>query len=69
LRELTNVQPAHRGMSAFVIEKGESGMVVGRDIEKLGYKGVETGEPHFADFPVPAENLSAALKVRVSSRL
>jgi len=50
-------QPAHRGMSAFVIEKGAAGMTVGRDIEKLGYKGVETCELHFADFPVPAENL------------
>lgn len=50
-------QPAHRGMSAFVIEKGAAGMAVGRDIEKLGYKGVETCELHFADFPVPAENL------------
>ena len=50
-------QPAHRGMSAFVIEKGAPGMTVSRDIEKLGYKGVETCELHFADFPVPAENL------------
>ncbi len=52
-----SAQPAHRGMSAFVIEKGAAGMAVGRDIEKLGYKGVETCELHFADFPVPAENL------------
>jgi alkylation response protein AidB-like acyl-CoA dehydrogenase len=50
-------QPAHRGMSAFVIEKGAPGMTVGRDIDKLGYKGVETCELHFADFPVPAGNL------------
>jgi alkylation response protein AidB-like acyl-CoA dehydrogenase len=50
-------QPAHRGMSAFVIEKGEPGMTVGRDIDKLGYKGVETCELHFAGFPVPAANL------------
>ena len=50
-------QPAHRGMSAFVIEKGEPGMTVGRDIDKLGYKGVETCELHFSGFPVPAENL------------
>ena len=50
-------QPAHRGMSAFVIEKGAPGMTVSRDIEKLGYKGVETCELDFADFPVPAENL------------
>jgi alkylation response protein AidB-like acyl-CoA dehydrogenase len=50
-------QPPHRGMSAFVIEKGAPGLSVSRDIEKLGYKGVETCELHFEDFPVPAENL------------
>ena len=50
-------QPAHRGMSAFVIEKGAPGMNVGRDIEKLGYKGVETCELHFDNFPAPVENL------------
>jgi alkylation response protein AidB-like acyl-CoA dehydrogenase len=50
-------QPAHRGMSAFVIEKGEPGMTVGRDIDKLGYKGVETCELHFSGFPVPAASL------------
>jgi alkylation response protein AidB-like acyl-CoA dehydrogenase len=52
-----SAQPAHRGMSAFVIEKGAAGMTVSRDIEKLGDKGVETCELHFADFPVPVENL------------
>ena len=49
-------QPAHRGMSAFVIEKGP-GMNVGRDLDKLGYKGVETCELYFDNFAVPAENL------------
>jgi len=49
-------KPAHRGMSAFVIEKGAPGLTVSRDIDKLGYKSVETCELHFADFPVPAEN-------------
>ncbi len=52
-----SARPAHRGMSAFVIEKGAPGMTVGRDLEKLGYRGVETCELHFANFPVPAENL------------
>ena len=46
--------PPHRGMSAFVIEKGAPGLTVGRDIDKLGYKTVETTELHFDDFPVPA---------------
>ena len=50
-------KPAHRGMSAFVIEKGEAGLTVGRDIDKMGYKAVETVDLHFEDFPVPAANL------------
>jgi alkylation response protein AidB-like acyl-CoA dehydrogenase len=49
--------PAHRGMSAFVVEKGGPGLTVGRDIDKLGYKTVETTELHFDDFRVPADNL------------
>ena len=50
-------EPAHRGMSAFVIEKGAPGLTVGRDIEKMGYKTVETVDIHFDNFPVPAANL------------
>ena len=50
-------EPAHAGMSAWVIEKGAPGLTVSRDIDKLGYKSVETCELHFQDFPVPVENL------------
>lgn len=50
-------KPSHRSMSAFMIEKGAPGMTVSRDIDKLGYKSVETCEIHFNNFPVPAENL------------
>lgn len=50
-------KPAHRGMSAFVIEKGATGLIVSRDIDKLGYKTVETCELHFENFPVPTANL------------
>lgn len=56
------VRPAHKGMSAFVIEKGAPGMTVGRDIDKLGYKGVDTCEMHFADFHVPAANLIGSVE-------
>src|SRR5258708_17804485 len=45
-----SAKPAHTGMSAFVIEKGERGLSVSRDIDKLGYKSVETCEMHFQDF-------------------
>jgi len=57
-------QPAHNGMSAFVIEKGAPGLAVGRDIEKMGYKTVETCELHFDDFPVPADNLIGGVEGR-----
>ena len=50
-------QPPYTGMSAFVIEKGAPGLTVSRDIDKLGYKSVETCELHFSDFHVPAANL------------
>ncbi|HXG68692.1 MAG TPA: acyl-CoA dehydrogenase family protein [Blastocatellia bacterium] len=49
--------PAHKGMSAFIIEKGGPGLTVSRDIDKLGYKSVETCELLFEDFRVPVENL------------
>ena len=52
-----SAQPAHRGMSAFVIEKGAPGLTVGRDIEKMGYKTVETTEVLFDNFIVPARDL------------
>ena len=36
----------HQQMSAFVIEKGATGLTVGRDIDKMGYKTVErSNEP------------------------
>jgi alkylation response protein AidB-like acyl-CoA dehydrogenase len=49
--------PAYAGMSAFIAEKGEPGLTISRDIEKLGYKSLETCELLFEDFRVPAENL------------
>ena len=48
--------PRHRGMSLFVVEKGP-GFRVTRRLEKLGYKGIDTGEFVLEDFRVPADNL------------
>jgi alkylation response protein AidB-like acyl-CoA dehydrogenase len=49
--------PPYKGISAFIIEKGGAGFKVGRDIDKLGYKGVETCELFFENFYVPADSL------------
>ena len=48
--------PAHKGMSLMLIEKGP-GFSVGRKLEKLGYKGIDTAELIFDECRVPAENL------------
>lgn len=49
-------EPPYKGISAFIVEKGPGFNVV-RDIDKLGYKGVETCELHFDNLFVPEENL------------
>ena len=48
--------PPHKGMSLFIAEKGP-GVTVSRDIDKIGYKGVDTVEVLFEDFRVPVSNL------------
>ena len=51
-------QPPYSGMSTFIVEKETTpGMTVGRIIEKLGYKGIDTTELFFEDARVPAGNL------------
>ncbi len=49
-------EPRHRGMSLLLMEKGE-GFGVSRKLEKLGYKGIDSGELVFEDCRVPVENL------------
>jgi alkylation response protein AidB-like acyl-CoA dehydrogenase len=48
--------PPHKGMSLLLIEKGPGFKVV-RRLEKLGYRGIDTGELMFEDCRVPAANL------------
>ena len=56
-------QPAHKGMSMLIVEKEPgnptpaAGLDVGKNIEKLGYKGVETTEMNFADYRIPQTSL------------
>jgi len=51
-------QPRHRGISLFIVEKDKGpGFTVSRDIDKLGYRALDTCEVVFDDYRVPAENL------------
>ena len=51
------MEPRHRGISCFVVEKGGPGFRVGRDLDKMGYRGLDTSELIFDNHPVPADNL------------
>ncbi|GAB2762369.1 acyl-CoA dehydrogenase family protein [Salinifilum aidingensis] len=46
--------PAHEGISVLLVEHGP-GLTVSRDLDKLGYKGVESCELSFADYRAPVE--------------
>jgi alkylation response protein AidB-like acyl-CoA dehydrogenase len=48
--------PPYQGMSLLLVEKGPGFKVV-RKLEKLGYRGIDTGELVFEDCRVPAANL------------
>jgi alkylation response protein AidB-like acyl-CoA dehydrogenase len=48
--------PPHKGMTLFAAERGP-GITVSRDIDKIGYKGIETCEVSFEDYRVPVSNL------------
>jgi alkylation response protein AidB-like acyl-CoA dehydrogenase len=49
-------EPRHKGMSLLLIEKGP-GFNVTRKLEKLGYKGIDSGEFTLDECRVPAANL------------
>jgi acyl-CoA dehydrogenase len=49
----------HKGIAAFLIEKGWDGVRVGRTIPKMGQRGSNTAGIHFMNVRVPAENVLA----------
>ena len=51
-----SAQPRHKGMTAFIAEKGE-GFVVANKMKKLGYKSIDTCELVFNDYRVSADRL------------
>jgi alkylation response protein AidB-like acyl-CoA dehydrogenase len=60
----SRAEPRHRGMSCFVVEKGDPGFRVVKSLAKLGYKGVDTVELLFEGCVVPAANLVGGVEGR-----
>ena len=50
------VEPRHKGMSLFIAPK-QQGLTVGRKLEKLGYKSIDSAELVFENYRVPASHL------------
>jgi butyryl-CoA dehydrogenase len=57
LLAMTDKAKRHRGLSAFIVEKGTEGFSPGRDEHKMGIRGSNTCELLFDDVRVPAANL------------
>ncbi|MBU1904919.1 MAG: acyl-CoA dehydrogenase [Proteobacteria bacterium] len=53
----TDRDKKHRGISAFVVDKGTPGFSVGKEEKKMGLRASDTVELIFEDCRVPAENL------------
>lgn len=53
----TDRDAKHKGISAFVVEKGTPGFEVGKEEEKMGLRASDTVELIFEDCRVPMENL------------
>ena len=56
--------PPYRGMSCFIVRKPNPGLTVGQHIDKLGYRGVDTGELVFDDCRVGAEDMIGGIEGR-----
>lgn len=56
----TNPELGSRGISAFIVEKGTSGLIIGKDEHKMGLHGSRTVQLTFDNMVVSAENLLGA---------
>jgi alkylation response protein AidB-like acyl-CoA dehydrogenase len=52
----TNQEAGHRGINAFIIERGMEGFIVGEKEDKMGIRGSDTHTLLFNDVKVPKEN-------------
>ena len=55
--------PRYSGMSLFIAPKGP-GFTVGRKLEKLGYKSIDSAELIFEDYRIPADHLIGEVEGR-----
>ncbi|MGM9920210.1 MAG: acyl-CoA dehydrogenase family protein, partial [Bhargavaea sp.] len=53
----TNPEAGSRGVTAFIVEKGTPGLIIGKDEEKMGLHGSRTVQLTFEDMIVPGENV------------
>jgi alkylation response protein AidB-like acyl-CoA dehydrogenase len=58
-----NADPRHRGMSLFIAPK-QDGFRVGRKLEKLGYKSIDSAELIFEDYRISADHLIGEVEGR-----
>ena len=56
-------EPRHKGMSLFIAPK-QAGLKVGRKLEKLGYKSIDSAELVFEDYRVAADHLIGEVEGR-----
>lgn len=52
----TDTTKAHKGISAFILEKGWDGFEVGKKEDKMGIRGSDTHSLMFTDVRIPKEN-------------
>ena len=52
----TSQESKHRGITAFLVERGSPGLKIGKAIEKMGIRGSDTVELILEDCRVPVEN-------------
>ena len=52
----TDVEKGHRGINAFIVEKGWAGFEIGPKEKKMGIRGSDTHSLMFTDVKVPKEN-------------
>lgn len=73
----TDPKKRHKGINAFIVERGMDGFVVGKKEDKLGIRGSDTHSIMFTDVKVPKENrigedgfgFSFAMKVLTGGRI